>query len=91
MRTSIGPISTEVSGTQADLWDITGSEDGQYLWAVGSKGTILRWDRNNPTWQPELVPTAAQTKAFYAVWVGNGEAWAAGEAGTILHRSVLAP
>ena len=51
------------------------------VWAVGTEGTILRYDG---TWHRETSPT---TQSLTSVWAtADGRAWAVGAAGTIVRR-----
>lgn len=65
-----------------DLWRIVPTSDPkQRYWAIGSYGTILRW--NGQYWSP--LPSGT-TRNLYGIWQNSAQdSWIVGSAGTILH------
>src|SRR5262245_47431816 len=55
--------------------------DERNVWAVGERGTILKWD--GVSWRVDFSGTTA---SLYAIW-GSGpqSIWAVGEGGTIVN------
>ena len=75
-----GAVLSWTSPTTANLGSVymVGADDG---WAVGSDGTIIRWDGTE--WSNVTSPT---TKTLYSVFmVGADDGWAVGDYGTIIH------
>ncbi len=85
------PASWETisSLTDAELQGVWGSDAGN-VWAVGAKGTLLRFD--GTAWDYALPPEASHdensrlgTTGLDAVWgTGRSDVWAVGSGGTIL-------
>jgi hypothetical protein len=75
-----GGWSAQSSGTLEALHAVAGTADS--VWAVGDAGTVLRYDGAN--WAPE---STGVPDSLYAIWIGpDGEPWAGGTLGTVLHR-----
>lgn len=80
LRASDGThFSAEPSGTTAALYGVSGA--GGVVFAVGGNGTILRRDASGWTLERSGGP---DLRAVFAV--AAGEAWAVGDATTVLHR-----
>jgi photosystem II stability/assembly factor-like uncharacterized protein len=58
--------------------------NGQELWAVGDKGTILHTNDGGRKWEPV---TSTTNKDLFSVAGGGQELWAVGDGGTILHTN----
>jgi hypothetical protein len=70
--------------TEGHLWGIWGDRADR-VWAVGTKGLILRWD--GASWTHEASGVA---EALMSIHGAGDRAWIVGDRGTILTRS-LAP
>lgn len=66
------------SGTTETLYAVWGSSATD-VWAVGARGTILRW--RGSSWAP--VPSGTAND-LYAVWGSGGDVWVSGANGTVL-------
>ena len=73
--------SQMITGTNADLRDISGSGPGVCT-AVGDGGTVLRLESG--AWRGERIPTSAD---LYGVWQVGPTVYAVGAGGRILRRS----
>jgi hypothetical protein len=69
------------TGTDADLHDLWGPAPDR-LWAVGERGTVLRFD--GIAWQRVEVPEAAQGVTLYGVWGRGPDVWIVGQRRTVL-------
>lgn len=77
----------EEAGTDAHLQDIDAWDDAHAV-AVGNGATVLRTDNGGATWTAVPVPHSDVANKLVRVHVGpNGEAWAVGEYGAILHST----
>ncbi|HXE75184.1 MAG TPA: hypothetical protein VNN18_06060 [Candidatus Xenobia bacterium] len=74
--------TTQASGTTHHLFGVWGKGPAD-VYAVGWAGTILHYDGNN--WQAENSGT---TVDLHDVWVGGNAAWAVGDQGLILKKSI---
>ena len=71
------------SGTDAALFSVTFSADGQSGWAVGRDGTILKSDDRGETWEARPSGTGAWLRSV--TFSADGQSgWAVGRDGTIL-------
>lgn len=75
-----GAAGAATAPTGADLLGIWGASDTD-VWAVGTRGTILRG--NGSTWT--AVPSGVTVELWDVHGSGTSDVWAVGEAGTILH------
>jgi photosystem II stability/assembly factor-like uncharacterized protein len=64
-----------------DLTDLT-AVDGQYLWAVGTVGTIIHSADSGKTWTQQKTPVSTWLRKVF--FINNQIGWATGELGTIL-------
>ena len=70
------------AGPEADLFAVWGS-DRTHVWAVGARGTILRW--SGADFQAETVP-AGVTEDLQGIWGTSGsDVFAVGTGGRIVH------
>jgi hypothetical protein len=67
-----------ISGTQNDLWDVSGDDSGR-VFAVGRGGTIQLFDGS--TWRATLSGTGL---SLLAVWATTDEAFSGGGNGIIV-------
>ena len=63
-----------------DVW----GTDATHVWAVGTAGTILRWDGSS--WTPEASGTDASLNALWGK--AAARVWIVGEHGVILRRDL---
>jgi len=72
-------------GTTSDaveLMDVSGTGPKD-AWAVGTAGTILRWD--GASWTAQASGTTGYLRAVWAS--APGEAWVVGDGGILHHRA----
>ena len=76
-----GSFTKKTSGTADDLVDVWAASSTE-AWAVGERGTIVRW--NGMTWA--AVTPAVSTAALRGIWgSAANDVWVVGTEGTILH------
>lgn len=86
LRLDAGEWRATVGVSGGSLRDVHGLAPSGPAWAVGAKGTAVRYDGR--IWQP--VPTGV-TATLYGVWMkAADDVWAVGEQGTVLHWNGLA-
>jgi hypothetical protein len=70
------PLASGTSNQLNGVW----ASDANNVWAVGSAGTILKW--NGTAWNPQ---TSGTSKQLNGIWGSDAShVWAVGAAGTIL-------
>lgn len=73
--------------TDANLQDISFTNNSQHGWLVGSNSTILETKDGGQTWQPVNLELDNEKYLFSAVSFAGSEGWVVGEPSILLHSS----
>lgn len=71
--------------TEANLQDVSFTDDLQHGWLVGSKSTLLETTDGGETWRPANLDLDDQNYLFSSVSFYGQEGWIVGEPAVLLH------
>ncbi|WP_250122887.1 photosynthesis system II assembly factor Ycf48 [Chroococcidiopsis sp. CCMEE 29] len=84
---SYNPWQVITVPTEANLQDISFTDNLQHGWLVGSKSTLLETTDGGQTWQPINLDLENQNYLFSAVSFSGQEGWIVGKPSVLLHTT----
>ena len=84
---SYNPWQTISVPTDANLQDISFTDDPKHGWLVGSQSTLFETTDGGQTWQPRSLDLGEQKYLLSAISFAGQEGWIVGEPSILLHTN----
>lgn len=84
---SVNPWQVIELPTEASMYDVAFTDDGQHGWLVGSRTTLFETTDGGASWEARTLDLGDEKVSFFAVSFAGQEGWIVGKPSILLHTT----